>query len=275
MLDMFNLEMRGVVPAYVDIAEKLAEEIAAGTWLPGSLLPTQKELVQRFEVSKITITRAIDELSKQGKVYTGYVGGRRGIVVRSTGRTEHFATDALRNDRARSSYDAFVENARKIGRRPSKRFEMKMAKPPAWIADRLGVRHDVVVVIRVTYQYLDGEPWSRETSYFATDLAQRAGLDTTEDLERGTIRVLEEAGFQEIARVDEVTDVSADPGEAADLQVPLGAPLLVQTRTAACSTRVTRVTQFHRLGRRNRLIWELGDPGALELIRQTRQAGSE
>jgi GntR family transcriptional regulator len=274
MLDMSKPRKGPVVPAYVEIAETLATEITDRTWPPGTLLPTHKELQSRFGVSRITITSAIDELGKQGMVYSGYVGGRRGIVVRSTGRTDHYATDALRNDRKQSTYDAFSENARKIGRAPSKLFEMRMAKPPSWIADRLGVPHNAVVVIRITHQYLDGEPWARETSYFAMDLAKTAGLDTTEDLEQGTIRALAEAGFKEVARMDEVTDESASAADAADLHIPVGAPLLVQTRTGACETRITRVSQFHRLGRRNRLIWELGDPEALELIRQTRQAGA-
>lgn len=259
------------MPAYVEIAETLAEEIADGTWPSGTLLPTHKELQKRFGVSRITVTSAIDELGKQGMVYSGYVNGRRGIIVRPTGRTNHFATDSFRSDRGHSSYDAFAENARKVGRTPSKRFDMRMAKPSPWIADRLGVPHAEVVVIRVTHQYLDGEPWARETSYYAQDLAREVGLDTTEDLPQGTIRALKDAGYEEIARVDEVTDESATPSDAADLAVPVGAPLLVQTRTAACNSRVTRVSQFHRLGRRNRLIWEVGDASALDLIRKSRQ----
>ncbi|MFC0624747.1 GntR family transcriptional regulator [Kribbella deserti] len=263
------------MPAYVEIAETLAEEITAGTWPPGTLLPTHKDLQARFNVSRITITSAIDELGKQGMVYSGYVGGRRGIIVRSIGRTDHYATDSLRSDRGKSSYDAFSENAKKVGRKPSKRFEMRMAKPPVWIADRLGIPHDQVAVIRISHQILDGEPWARETSYYALDLAQKAGLDTTDDLPQGTIRALADAGFEEIARVDEVTDESAGPADAADLAVPVGAPLLVQTRTAASSTRITRVSQFHRLGRRNRLIWEVGNRTGLDLIRAARESGKD
>ncbi|GAA1566724.1 hypothetical protein GCM10009789_20280 [Kribbella sancticallisti] len=272
---MSNLQRGLAVPAYVEIAETLADEIAAGTWPPGTLLPTHKELQSRFDVSRITITSAIDELGKQGMVYSGYVGGRRGIIVRPIGRTDHFATEALRSDRIQTSYDAFSENARKVGRKPSKKFDMRMARPPAWIADRVGASHDEVVVIRITHQYLDGEPWARETSYYALDLAQKVGLDTTEDLSQGTIRALKDAGFEEIAWIDELTDESANPTDAADLAVPVGAPLLVQTRTAACSTRITRVSQFHRLGRRNRLIWELGKSAGLEIIRNARQGDSE
>lgn len=263
------------MPAYVEIAETLAEEIAAGTWPSGTLLPTHKELQRRFGVSRITITSAVDELGKQGMVYSGYVNGRRGTVVRPIGRTSHFATDSFRSDRGHSSYDAFAENARKVGRTPSKQFDMRMAKPPSWIADRLGVPHGEVVVIRVTHQYLDGEPWARETSFYPLDLAREVGLDSTEDLPQGTIRALKDAGYEEVARVDEVTDESATHADAADLSVPVGAPLLVQTRTAACQSRVTRVSQFHRLGRRNRLIWEVGDPAALDVIRQSRRESDQ
>ena len=276
---MLNMSSRErcptAVPAYVEIAETLTDEIADGTWPPGSLLPTHKELQKRFGVSRITITSAIDELGKQGMVYTGYVNGRRGIIVRPTGRTNHYATDSFQSNRAHSTYDAFAENARKVGRTPSKRFEMRIAKPPEWIADRLGVSYTDPVVIRITHQSLDGEPWARETSYYALDLAQEVGLDSLDDLPQGTIRALKDAGYEEIARVDEVTDEPATAADSADLSVPVGSPLLVQTRTGASASRVTRVSQFHRLGRRNRLIWEMGDLGALELIRKLRQESKQ
>lgn len=257
-------------PAYAEIAATLAAEIRAGDWPAGSLLPTHQELMRRFNVSRITITSAMDELSKLGLVFTGYVGGRRGTIVRSTRRTTHYATDAINPDRKRSEYDAFSENAMKIGRAASKRFEMKIAEPPEEVALRLGIEPGTLVVVRTTHQILDGEPFSRETSYFPRDLAEEVGLDSPADITQGTIRLLADHGYQEIAHSDEVTDEAADAQDAADLSVPIGAPLLVLTRTGASRTRITRVTKFHRIGRRNRLVWEMGDVEALAMIRKAR-----
>ncbi|MGH3850210.1 MAG: UTRA domain-containing protein [Pseudonocardiaceae bacterium] len=159
----------------------------------------------------------------------------------------------------------------KAGRRPSKKFVMRVETAPPEIAARLSAAPDELVVQRTLYQYVDDEPWSRERSYFALDLAHQTGIDTPHDISHGTLRRLREAGFGEIAFVDEVTDENAGPDDAADLAIPIGSSLLVQTRTGATAQRVTRVAQTVRVGGRNRLVWEMGDPNGLDVIRAARQ----
>ena len=123
------------------------------------------------------------------------------------------------------------------------------------------------MVHRIVYQLLDGESWSREMSYFARELAERTGVDTPHDLPQGSVRQLRDAGFPQVAWADEVTDETASPEDAADLAVAVGAPLLVQTRTAAAAHCITRVIRIVRVGGRSRLIYEIGEPGALAAIR--------
>ncbi|HYJ68955.1 MAG TPA: GntR family transcriptional regulator [Nocardioidaceae bacterium] len=258
------------MPAYTQIARQLGAEIHDGTHAAGTALPTIPELMERFGVSRITIRGALGELANQGLVYTGYGEGRRGTFVRASGRTDHYATDALKLGRKRSNYDAFSESAERAGRKPSKRFSMRIEVPPAEIAKRLGVGTDELVVVRSLHQLLDDEPWSTETSYFPRDLATKVGLDTPHDIPGGTIRALADAGFKEIAHVDEITDSVADDSDAADLGVPTGYPLLVQLRTGATADLVTRVTRYVRLGRRTRILWELGRDAGLAVIRDAR-----
>lgn len=259
--------------AYEAIAAELRGEIADGTWPAGTTLPTIQDLVNRFEVSRITVRGALEQLANQGLTYTGYVQGRRGTIVRSRGRIDHYPTDALNRDRATTAHDSFTESVIKSGRKPTKRFFMRIEVAPPEIASRLGVAADELVVQRTTYQYVDGEPWSRERSYFPLDLAQQAGVDTPHDIPHGFLRKMQETGFHEIAHVDEATDESADLEEAADLLIPVGAPLLVQVRTGATADRITRVTRTIRIGGHNRLVWEFGDADALNVIRRARQDG--
>ncbi len=270
ILSVTDLLEGSTVHAYEQIAEQLAAEIQAGEWPTGSPLPTIPELEERFGVSRITVRGGLRELEKQGLVYTGYAGGRRGTIVRSTGITDHLLSDPLRYRGEPPREGTFAQFAARQGRTPSTRFEMRMQHVDESITERLGVDPGELVVVRIIHHLLDNEPWSRETSYYARDLAEVVGLDAPHILEQGTMRTLADAGFRELAHVDEVSFEAAGAEDAYDLSVPVGTPLIVQTRTAATADRVTRVSRWHRMARNSRMVWEAGQDDALEVIRKAR-----
>ncbi len=53
---------------YQTIADELHHAILNGKYLPGSQLPLEKEMCEQYQVSRITIKRAVDELVKLGLV---------------------------------------------------------------------------------------------------------------------------------------------------------------------------------------------------------------
>ena len=56
------------VPKHVRVFATLQREIADGQWQPGQRIPSEAELVERFEVSRITIGRAMRDLQVAGLV---------------------------------------------------------------------------------------------------------------------------------------------------------------------------------------------------------------
>ena len=58
---------RPVAP-YARVKQFLKEELARGRWPPGALMPSDAELVARFGVSRMTVTRALRELQSEGLV---------------------------------------------------------------------------------------------------------------------------------------------------------------------------------------------------------------
>lgn len=247
-----------MAPAYKDIAETLAEEIRSGVWQPGEPLPPGADLEDRFKVSRVTVRGAYAELAKQGLIYTTFHEGKQRLVVRGRDIVIYLATKAIRPGRVRTAMDAFSENAERIGKTPGKRFVMGMSQPPPEIAARLGVAADSLVVARTVYHTLDGEPWSREIGYYPRDLAEELGLDVPHDIEKGTTRVLRDAGYVEVAWRDETTVRRASTADAEDLHVAVGTPLLITVRTAATADRITRVMKHARIGERTHLVHELG-----------------
>src|SRR6201996_2110520 len=53
---------------YRDILEKIQEDIHSGRYKPGQRLPSETELVRRYEASRMTVFRAMHELQTMGLV---------------------------------------------------------------------------------------------------------------------------------------------------------------------------------------------------------------
>jgi GntR family histidine utilization transcriptional repressor len=53
---------------YQRVKQHLKDGLAAGRWPPGALMPSETELVAQFEVSRMTVNRAIRELQAEGLV---------------------------------------------------------------------------------------------------------------------------------------------------------------------------------------------------------------
>lgn len=56
------------VPKYRQVFETLSHEILSGKYQPGQKFPSEAALVQRFGISRITVGRALRELSERGMV---------------------------------------------------------------------------------------------------------------------------------------------------------------------------------------------------------------
>jgi DNA-binding GntR family transcriptional regulator len=92
------------LPAYLRIADDIAERISAGLYRPGDQLPTERELRERFGVSPMTVRRAINILLDRGLVTTTQ---GKGTFVRSFDLGE--AVFRLQDVTDRWTADASVE----------------------------------------------------------------------------------------------------------------------------------------------------------------------
>ncbi|MGI6359442.1 MAG: GntR family transcriptional regulator [Acholeplasmatales bacterium] len=52
-------------PFYIQIREELLKKIESGVWPEGIMIPTEKELAQMYDVSRVTIRKAISQLVDQ------------------------------------------------------------------------------------------------------------------------------------------------------------------------------------------------------------------
>ena len=65
-----TLSRDSAVPLYQQIKQKLLEDIQSGVLEPNTRLPSERQLVEQFGVSRITVRQALSELVQEGYLYT-------------------------------------------------------------------------------------------------------------------------------------------------------------------------------------------------------------
>jgi len=250
-------------PLYRRIAGELRTAIRSGKLPPGSQVPTEPELAEQYGVSRGTVRVAVAELVSEGLVERST---RRGTIVRDLAPVTYYATRA-ESDRpaagAAAAGDAYIDEVRGQGRRPTQQLEVRVTEATDEIAARLWTGEGGTVVLRRCWRYVDGRPWSIQDSYYPQDVAEAAGLLEPGDIAGGTIRRMANAGHVEVGYVDEITARPATTEEARWLELGRGAAALVYVRTAYTTARPVRLTTTVFGGDRQRLVYELRDLTAL------------
>ena len=194
------------------IADHLRAEIARGIWPPGTKLPTEAELAQRFGVNRHTLRHATRVLADEGLLYS-----RRGagVFVAAT------PVDYALGDRVR-----FHRNIELAGKVPGHRLDAVMTRPAdAGEAAGLGLQRGDLVHVAEGVSTVDHKP----VALFRT--AFPAGLlpDLPAALrQKGSVTAaLAACGIADYRRIStRVTARIADAAQAAKLQMDAGEALL-------------------------------------------------
>jgi GntR family transcriptional regulator len=204
-------------PVYQLIAQELRERIESGRLLPGDQLPTELELRDRYGTSRNTIRDAIKRLTSEGLVETR--PGQGTFVIR---KVDPFVTVLTGDSRSGGGGDegaAYLSEVSKTHRRPSRTTpKVEIQVPSAEVSRRLRVPPHTQVVSRHENRYIDGIPWSLQTSFYPMDFITKGAtrLLMAEDIAEGTVRYLaetiavEQTGYRDwiTARVPKMTEQS-------------------------------------------------------------------
>jgi len=79
-----HLDPSSAVPVFRQIADGIAQSIAAGIYQPGELVPSIRVLATRLLINPNTVTRAYEELEREG-ILTTRKGVGMAVVARSMG----------------------------------------------------------------------------------------------------------------------------------------------------------------------------------------------
>src|ERR1700733_10093602 len=159
-------------PTYHRIAHDLAKRIESGELERGSQLPTELELREAYGASRNTIRDAIKRLTSQGLVET-----RPGQGTFVTRRIDPFVTELSGDPQALGGAEGttYLSEVNKTQREASfsvPRVELQMA-PPVEVGLRLLVAPNIQIVSRHQKRYIDGVPWSLQTSFYPMDFVTK------------------------------------------------------------------------------------------------------
>lgn len=205
-------------PLYSRVETVLAGEIADRTLKIGDQLPTEDSLIERFEVSRITVRRAIQNLVN------------RGLVEIRRGKGTFVAAPKITQELTELS--GFVEDMHALGRKPTARVVSKeTVTATATVAEHLALTKGERVVRIRRVRLADGVPLSFDETYLPVELGKRI---ITNNLKVEPIFSLLERKYDVplIEAEYKLEAVAADAEVAAALRVKPGSPIFRIERTS-------------------------------------------
>ena len=208
-----HLDRTSFKPIYFQLAELIQNQIEDGDLKPGGQIPSERELMEQFDISRNTVRMAIESLLKDGLVYRVPT---KGTFV-APGKMQ-FGLFNLRS---------FSEEMRLLGMQPSSRildFSLVTPSPRISLSLRLDPEQSAFRIERL--QLADGEPMALNTSYIPQHICPDL---TRSELEGCSLyQVFEEQFGLLIWRSERVIEpVTARDYEAEMLKVRQGNSLLL------------------------------------------------
>jgi GntR family transcriptional regulator len=227
----------GVVPVdpadpravYQQLADRLRTRILSGDLAPGSVLPSETELIQEYGVSRGPARQAVAVLKAEGLVD---VRQGRGVFVRR------------RPPRYRLSGDRFAHARRQAGELPfsielavggTPKLEVRrytaIVAPPE-ITKQLQLKEGERVLARSFRLFADDHPVQVSDSYLPYDLVAGTRVEdpASEPWPGGTIAQLGSLGVHVTEIAEDVATRAPRPEEAQDLLLGPGTPVFEVTR---------------------------------------------
>ncbi len=191
----------------------LRDEMSNGSFREGALLPGENRLADRFEVSRITIRRALEALAADGWIEKR--AGAGSVVLSRAGSGNRIAAD----------FAGLIPQLVEIDRSTTARLlSFSYGAPPPAVAEALGLATGERVQTAVRVRLSEDEPFSHLTTHVPADIA--ASYDEADLATQPLFRLLERSGVTVDSATQSVSATLATPDIAGALGLSVGAPLL-------------------------------------------------
>ncbi|GHE20074.1 GntR family transcriptional regulator [Halomonas urumqiensis] len=206
-----RLDAKGGNPLYQQLARQLEQAIEDGAWQAGEALPSERNLAEALDISRITARKALDRLEELGLI-------RR---IRGSGT---FITPRFHQPLTRLS--SFTEMLTQRGFTTSSHWlQRSLANPSIDEAMRLSLPPGARVARLKRLRLADDVVMAVEESCLLAEL-----LPEPRAVESSLYAVLDAAGTPVARALQQITAINADAELAGLAQVPEGQALLKVTR---------------------------------------------
>jgi len=266
-------------PMYRQIAEDLRAQIESGRLEPGQQLRTELELREQYGASRNTVRDAIKWLTNLGLVETR--PGQGTFVVQ---KIDPFVTKLSGDPRTGIGSDEganYLSEATEQNRKPtSSPIQLEIQEASDYMAAALQIPKGAEVISRHQRRFIDGTPWSMQTSFYPMDFADRGAdrLRSIRNIEEGTIEYLADTlHIRQVGYRDRITMRTPNPIEASFFKLPSDGrvPMYDITRTAYDGNgQPMRVTVTVYPADRNQFILNVGEVPELPPAQDESESGS-
>ena len=160
-----NLDNNTATPLYLQLKNKLQEDIENGRLAPGSKIPTEFELGEQYGVSRVTVRKALKELSDQG------------YLERKSGKGTFVAEKKLQRSLS-SGVLSFSEMCRSMGLTPgAQTIKIALEDPTEKDTERMHLTPDEKIMVVERIRTADGKPVVLELNKFPESFSFLFGED--------------------------------------------------------------------------------------------------
>lgn len=209
------------LPLHYQLTAALRDKLMYENWQVGDLFPTEKELMEQYELSSTTVRRALADLVHEG--WLERKAGRGTFVQKLPARKTVGPLMGFFKEMTGRGYRPL---AKVLACRPVKTDSPEMADSP-FLRSFSG--QSLFMIERIIY--VDGKPTAYIKSYWPDEYGGKlAEYDITAE---GLYEIAARELHLFLSKADQVISArSADAQIAAFLELPEGAPLLVTERLA-------------------------------------------
>ena len=217
-------------PIYRQIADHLRAAIREGRYPEGTPLPSETQLAEMYDVTRMTARQAVEVLKNEGLVRSEH---GRGVFVRQRPSVHRLARNRFTRQRREAGKGAYDVEMKELGFTPGVELvEVGPVIPPDETIKRLQLQAGEQALIRQRRMYANDEPMQLATSYIPWSLAEGTKMAERDTGPGGIYSRLADIGHGPVRFTEEVSTRMPTPEEAEFLGLTPPQPVFFLVRVA-------------------------------------------